>query len=378
MPRIADNEQRYARLLGTIAARERMLPLEPGAVAAIEDHAARLAGDTERLSTHMRRVTDLLREADDRAAAAGRAAIGRDDVGAAIDAQRRRASRIHERSLEEIARGTTLVATEGEAVGIANGLSVISLGEAAFGRPSRITASIRMGEGEVVDIEREVKLGGPIHSKGVLILAGFLGGRYGRERPLTVRASLVFEQSYGGVEGDSASLAEACALLSAIGDVPLRQAIAITGSLNQRGDVQPVGGVNEKIEGFFDVCLPRGLDGTQGVIVPAANVPHLMLREDVVAAARDGRFCVWAVATIDEALELLTALPAGERGADGCYPARSVNGRVEAGLAAMAERTREFALRPTAGDGAAVRLATAAGPHRRRRRGAPTPEGPGA
>ena len=217
------------------------------------------------------------------------------------------------------------------------------------------------------------ELGGPLHSKGVLILGGFLGARYGRERPLTVHASLVFEQSYGGVEGDSATLAETCALLSAVGAVPLRQAIAVTGSLNQVGEVQPVGGVNEKIEGFFDVCAPRGLDGSHGVIVPAANVAHLMLRADVVAAARDGRFSIWAVATVDEALELLTGMPAGERAADGRYPPDTVNGRVEAGLAAMAERAREFAARLP------DRPATGAGRGQRRRtRRAPAAEPGGA
>ena len=355
IPREPDTERQYAQLLGTVAVRDGLHPLEAGAVAGIIDQAARLAGDSERLSTHMRRLTDLLREADDHAGRAGHAAIAATDVDEAIEAQRRRASRIHERALEQIARGTILVATSGEAVGTANGLSVLSLGEVAFGQPSRITATVRLGEGEVVDIEREVHLGGPIHSKGVLILTGFLGDRYGRHRPLTVHASLVFEQSYGGVEGDSATLAETCALLSVVGDVPLRQSIAITGSLNQRGEVQPVGGVNEKIEGFFDVCAARGLDGTHGVIIPAANVPHLMLRRDVVDAVDSGQFAVWAVSTIDEALELLTGSEAGGRAADGAYPAASVNGRVEAGLAALADDARAFAAQAAAaGLGASV------------------------
>jgi lon-related putative ATP-dependent protease len=373
VPRAPGTEQQYAHLLGTIAAREQMRPLEPDAVAAMVDQASRLAGDSERLSAHMRRLTDLLREADHVAATAGRTTIVAPDIATAVDAGRRRASRMHERSLEQIGRGTMIVATSGEVVGVANGLSVISLGEVAFGRPSRITATVRLGEGEVVDIEREVNLGGPIHSKGVLILSGFLGSRYGRERPLTVHASLVFEQSYGGVEGDSATLAETCALLSAIGEVPLRQSIAITGSLNQRGEVQPVGGVNEKIEGFFDVCAARGLDGSHGVIVPAANVPHLMLRADVVEAARAGRFAVWAVAWIDEALELLTGLPAGERSTDGAYPADSVKGRVEAGLATMASRALEFSAREAAGATAAGAART--GTRRSRKRPAqPDPE----
>jgi len=348
VPRLPDTEQRYARLFGTIASRTGLRPFEPGAVAAIVDHASRLAGDAERLSTHMRRLTDLLREADDCAGRAGRERVSADDIERAIEARRRRASRIHERSLEEIARGTILVATTGEAVGMVNGLSVISLGEVAFGRPSRITARVRLGEGEVVDIEREVHLGGPIHSKGVLILAGFLGGRYGRRHPLSLHASLVFEQSYGGVEGDSASLAEACALLSATGEVPIRQSIAVTGSLNQQGEVQPVGGVNEKVEGYFDVCLGRGLDGSQGVILPHANLPNLMLRDDVVAAVREGRFSVWAVRSIDEAIELLTGMPAGVAGPDGGFPAGSVNGRVAAGLATFADAAKAFLTGPQA------------------------------
>lgn len=342
VPRTPEGERLYGRLLGAIAAREGLRPPDTDALCALVERAARLAGDANRLSVHMRRMSDLLREADDRAGRAGRDAITADDVRGAIAAAVRRAARIQERERDEIARGTILVATSGELVGVANGLSVIALGESMFGRPSRITARVALGGGEVVDIEREVTLGGPIHSKGVLILGGFLAGRFGRQRPLSLRASLVFEQSYGGVEGDSATMAETCALLSAIAEVPLRQGIALTGSLNQQGEAQAIGGVNEKIEGFFDICAARGLDGTHGVIIPAANVPHLMLRDDVVAAAADGRFRVWAVRTVDEALELLTGLPAGERDSDGCWPPDSVNGRVEAGLDGLAKAARAF------------------------------------
>jgi len=334
--RTADAEQEYARLLGTITRRTGLRPLDSGAVCAVIDRASRLAGDAERLSTHMRRVTDLLREADDHAAKSARDVVTADDIDAAVDARRRRSGRIHERSLADIARGTVLIPTTGQAVGTVNGLTVISLGETWFGRPSRITVSVRLGDGDVVDIEREVSLGGPLHSKGVLILGGFLGARFGRTRPLSLHASLTFEQSYGGIEGDSASLAELCALLSAIGGIPLRQGVALTGSLSQRGDVQPIGGVNEKIEGFFDVCAARGLDGSQGVIVPSLNAPHLMLREDVVAACRDGRFAIWAVHTVDEAMEVLSGLPAGEADADGTWPEASVNGLVADGLDSLA------------------------------------------
>jgi predicted ATP-dependent protease len=252
----------------------------------------------------------------------------------------RRAGRVRERLLEAIRREVLLVATDGQEVGQVNGLSVLSLGEHSFGHPVRITARARAGKGEVVDIEREVELGGPIHSKGVFILAGFLGARYAPEAPLSLSASLVFEQSYGPVEGDSASLAELCALLSALSGLPLAQALAVTGSVNQSGGVQAVGGVNEKIEGFFDACRERGTAEGQGVLVPAANVQHLMLRQDVVAAVGAGRFRVVPVESVDGAMELLTGVPAGERDERGAFPEGSVNGRVEARLAKLAESVR--------------------------------------
>jgi predicted ATP-dependent protease len=235
-----------------------------------------------------------------------------------------------------------MIDTAGARVGQVNGLSVLSLGGFSFGRPSRISARVRLGKGEVVDIEREVDLGGPIHSKGVLILAGFLGQRYARRRPLSLSASLVFEQSYGGVEGDSASMAELCAILSALAEVPIRQSLAITGSVNQNGDAQAIGGVNEKIEGFFDICRLRGLTGEQGVVVPQGNVRHLMLRANVVEAVAAGKFHVHAVRTVDEALALLTGVEAGERGADGEFPAGGLNRRIEDELAALAAQARSF------------------------------------
>jgi predicted ATP-dependent protease len=219
----------------------------------------------------------------------------------------------------------------------------MQLGGCSFGRPSRITARVRLGTGRVLDIEREVRLGGPIHSKGVLILSGFLGERYAAERPLSLHASLVFEQSYSGVEGDSASCAELCALLSAIGETPVRQSLAVTGSVNQQGQVQAVGGVTEKVEGFFDVCRGAGLTGEEGVLIPAANVRHLMLRRDVVEAVERGLFRVFPVETVDEALELLTGLPAGTRDATGEFPEGSLNRRVEARLVGFAEKVQAFA-----------------------------------
>jgi predicted ATP-dependent protease len=236
--------------------------------------------------------------------------------------------------------GIFRVETAGAVTSQVNGLSVAQIGETAFGWPSRITAQVRLGRGDVIDIEREVELGGPIHSKGVLILSGFLGGRFGRRRPLTLQASLVFEQSYSGVEGDSASMAELCALLSAIADVPLSQSLAITGSVDQLGRSQAVGGVNEKIEGFYDLCAARGLTGQQGVVIPAANVRTLMLREDVLAAVRAGTFRIYGIESVDEAIELLSGIPAGLDEGDGAYAAGTVYGRVRDRLDRFVELTK--------------------------------------
>jgi predicted ATP-dependent protease len=227
---------------------------------------------------------------------------------------------------------------------------VLSIGDFRFGRPTRITARVRMGTGKVVDIEREVELGGPIHSKGVLILSSFLSARYALSEPASLWASLVFEQSYGGVEGDSASSAELYALLSALAEVPLRQSIAVTGSVNQMGEVQAIGGVNDKIEGFFDICKARGLTGRQGVVIPAANVKHLMLRPDVVAAVREDKFHVYSVNTIDDGIEILTGRPAGRRDGDGRFSADSINALVEEKLLAYAKARRRFGV-PLGGTG---------------------------
>ena len=343
MPRDADSEMAYARLIAGIGRREYLRPLDRAAVARVIEHSARLADDSERITARIEAIADLMREADHLAGEAGSRTIGAADIEHAIDFQIRRASRLRERLQEEIRRGTFLIDSTGARIGQVNGLSVLQLGGFAFGRPSRISARIRLGKGEVVDIEREVELGGPIHSKGVLILGGFLGGRYGRDRPLAVSASLVFEQSYGGVDGDSASMAELCAILSALAGLPIRQGIAITGSVSQNGDAQAIGGVNEKIEGFFDVCRAAGLDGSQGVIIPNSHVKHLMLRADIVAAAAAGKFAVYAVGGVDEAITVLTGVAAGERDAAGAYPAATVNARVEATLATLVEQARRFA-----------------------------------
>lgn len=342
MERNPENDLLYARMIATKARQEGLRPFDRGAVARIIEHSARMAGDAERLSTHMLSITDLLREADYWAAKAGNSIVTAADVQRAIDEQIHRADRVRELVQDSIRRGMILLDTTGERVGQINCLSFVRLGSFAFGQPNRVTARVRLGRGEVIDIEREVKLGGPIHSKGVLILSGFLAARYALDHPLSLSASLVFEQSYSGVEGDSASMAELCALLSALAGVPIKQSLAVTGSVSQHGEAQPVGGINEKIEGFFDVCKDRGLTGTQGVIIPAANVQHLMLREDVVRAAEAGLFHIYPVETVDQAIELLTGLPAGERDAEGNFPPGSINYLVEARLIELAEKQRRF------------------------------------
>ena len=342
IPRSGETCLLYARLLGTLAKREGLAPLEQGAVARLLEEAARAAGDSGKLSARVLEGFDLVREAAFFAAERKSGAVAAEDVDTAITAQRRRTGRIRERVLEVIEQGTILIDTKGSRVGQVNGLAVLDVGRTMFGRPTRITAKVRLGKGEVVDIEREVDLGGPIHSKGVLILSAFLGARFALDHPLSLSATLVFEQSYGMIDGDSASCAEACALLSALADVPLKQSFAITGSVNQHGQVQAIGGVNEKIEGFFDVCAARGLTGGQAVIIPASNVRHLMLRDDVVAAVEERRFHVFAAETIDEALELLAGVPAGERDAKGAWTVGSVNAKVDARLVALAERRIEL------------------------------------
>lgn len=337
----------YARLIAGLVHREKLKPFDRTAVARILEHAARRAEDARKLSLHGGSLLDLLREAD-HWCRDGRTAVTGADVQKAIDGQIFRADRMRQRLLEEIQRGTLRIETESAVTGQVNGLSVLQLGGFSFGHPGRITARVRLGEGEVVDIEREVELSGPIHSKGVLILSGFVGERYAAEHPLSLLASLVFEQSYGGVEGDSASLAELCALLSAISGVPIRQSLALTGSVDQRGQVQAIGGVNEKIEGFFDVCAARGLTGDQGVLIPVSNVQHLMLRHDVVEAVRQKAFHLHPVATVDEALELLTGRPAGAPDVEGVYPEGSVNRCVADRLASFAETRKRFVQREEA------------------------------
>ena len=337
-----ENTRLYGRLIAALARRDNLLPLKADAVARVIEHGARLIGDSEKLTTRMRDIADLLREASFWAERDGAELVERRHVQHAIDAQIRRLDRLREELQEEILRNDLLIDTSGAKIGQINGLSVYGLGGFHFGQPTRITANVRVGDGQVVDIEREIELGGAIHSKGVLILSAYLGARYSAETPLSMHASLVFEQSYGGVEGDSASVAETCALLSALAELPIKQSLAVTGSVNQHGQVQVIGGVNEKIEGFFDTCKRRGLTGEQGVLIPKDNVKHLMLREDVVAAVRAGLFHVYPISTVDEAITLLTGVPAGERDARGRFPRNTVNYRVERRLQEFAQKREQM------------------------------------
>jgi lon-related putative ATP-dependent protease len=343
MDRNPESQQHYAHLIATLIRQEALHHFDRAAVARVIEHSGRLLGDGEKLLTHTRSLTDLLREADYWAVQQGHDTVSADDVQQAIAAGIYRVDRIREHINEEMQRGTLFIDTTGAKTGQVNGLSVIDLGNFMFGRPTRITARVRIGDKEVVDIEREVELGGPIHSKGVFILTALLGARYLPDRPLAMSASLVFEQSYSGVEGDSASSAELYALLSALADAPVKQSLAVTGSVNQHGEIQPIGGVNEKIEGFFDICRLRGLSGEQGVIIPAANVRHLMLREDVRQAVSAGQFAVYAVDTVDDGIELLTGVAAGQRDATGQFPAGSINRCVEETLSDFSEKLRAFA-----------------------------------
>ena len=335
-----ENCQLYAQMLATLAKNDGTRPMEPAAVAMLIEQAARHVGDREKLSTHMRTISDLLHESDYWASIDDSNLILANHVRQAIEQQIYRSDRIRQHVHEEIRRGTLLVDVDGNRVGQVNGLSVLSLGKFSFGRPSRITATARLGRGKLVDIEREVELGGAIHSKGVLILSSLLAARYAKDYPLSLSASLVFEQSYGMVDGDSASVAELCALLSTLADIPIRQGLAITGSLNQHGQAQPIGGVNEKVEGFFDVCNSKGLTGDQGVLIPASNEKHLMLRPDVVDAVTSGGFSLYGYTSIDEAISMLTGVEAGSRDASGAYPANTINFFVDGRLRELAERQR--------------------------------------
>jgi lon-related putative ATP-dependent protease len=335
--------QQYAAFIGTICHKDNLPHFDPFGVAKIVEYSARLISDRTKLATKFGEISDVIREASYWAQQSGHPLVSVVDVQRAIGEKVYRSNKMKERIQELIEDGTLLIDTTGEVVGQVNGISVISLGDYDFGKPSRITARTYIGGGGVISIDRESELGGPIHKKGTMILIGYLGGQFAEDTPLTLSASITFEQLYEGVEGDSAASAELYALLSSLADIPIRQELAVTGSINQRGQIQAIGGVNEKIEGFFDVCKLKGLTGRQGVIIPTSNIKNLMLREDVVASVEAGQFHIYGVSTIDEGIELLTGKEAGTRQPDGTYPEGTVYRAVQDRLREMAELARRYA-----------------------------------
>ncbi|MGE4505539.1 MAG: Lon protease family protein [Desulfovibrionaceae bacterium] len=337
-----ENVEQVSRLIKNVVDKEKLLPFTASGVARVIERSVRMAGRQEKLSTAFPVVADLLTEADWFARQAGAEAVDDAHVEAALEAKVYRANQIEERIQEMIDRGSIFVDTDGAVVGQVNGLAVYSMGDHMFGKPSRITAVTSVGKEGVINIEREAKLSGPTHNKGMLILQGFLRERFAQKMPIALAASIAFEQSYGGVDGDSASSTELYALLSSLSEIPLRQDVAVTGSVNQKGEVQPIGGVNEKIEGFYHVCKAKGLTGKQGVMIPRPNVKDLMLGKEVVEAVKAGTFHVWAVSTIEEGIEILTGTKAGTRNASGTLPKASVFGKAEAKLKDLAESLKAF------------------------------------
>lgn len=332
MDRNAENEIEYAKLIGSLSKKKQLRSLNRQAVARVIEYASRLADDAGKLTAHISSIGDLLREADYWARVSNSKQIGKNHIDQAIEAQIYRSDRIKKAMLEEIDKGTILMDVKGERVGQINGLVVYDFSRYSFGKPARITTQVRIGKGDFMDIEREISMSGPIHTKGVLILKSLISNRFAKHSPLSLSASIVFEQSYGGVDGDSASSTEYYCLLSAIANLPIKQSIAVTGSINQFGEIQPIGGVNEKIEGFFDVCAHDGLTGKQGVVIPRTNVDNLMLRADIVQAVEDGRFTIYAIDTVDDGIEILTGVKAGKADNKGNYPKGTVNYLVEESL----------------------------------------------
>ncbi|WP_147821503.1 Lon protease family protein [Salidesulfovibrio onnuriiensis] len=342
MDRSDDAVTQVARFVRSEVERQEIKPFDASGVAAILEESVRMSGRQEKLSTAFPQLSDIMSEADYFAEMAKVGTVSGDHVREALEAKKYRSNQIEERIQEMIDRGSLFVDTDGEVVGQINGLAVYSMGDYMFGKPSRITVETSMGKEGIINIEREAELSGPIHNKGMQILGGYLRRRFAQDKPLTLAASIAFEQAYGGIDGDSASSTELYALLSSLSGVPIRQYIAVTGSVNQKGEVQPIGGVNQKIEGFFMCCKHAGLNGKQGVMIPYPNIKDLMLREDVVDAVRSGKFHVWAVKTIDEGIEILTGKKAGERTAKGGYTRGSINDLVDKKLLGLAEGLRDF------------------------------------
>ena len=343
MDRNDSNEIEYAKLIGSLSNKKKLRSLNKQAVARVIEHSSRLADDSKKLTAHIASIGDLLREADYWARKSNSKQIGKKHIDMAIDAQIYRSDRIKQSMLEQIDDGTILMDIKGSKVGQINGLVVYNFSRFSFGKPARITVQARIGNGEFVNIERETNMSGPIHTKGVLILQSLIANRFAKNSPLSLSASIVFEQSYGGVDGDSASSTEYYCLLSAIANIPIKQNIAVTGSINQFGDIQPIGGVNEKIEGFFDVCKHRGLTGDQGVIIPRTNIGNLMLREDVINAVNEGKFHIYAIDNVDDGIEILTGIKAGKPNAKGEFPKGTINWQVKQSLDRLYELYAKYA-----------------------------------
>ncbi|MDD4895723.1 MAG: Lon protease family protein, partial [Atribacterota bacterium] len=336
------NIYQYSCFIKQLCERENLLPFDQSGIEGVIEYAVRLAGRKNKLSTHFNKLVDLLRESDYWAKRDRQKIIQKKHVNTAIKEKIERLNLIENKIQELIVQETLIIDTEGAVVGQVNGLSVYDLGEYSFGKPTRITAKTSMGRAGIINIEREADLSGKTHNKGVLILSGYFRSKYAQDKPLTISASICFEQSYSGVEGDSASSTEAYALISSIANIPIRQDIAVTGSINQKGEIQPIGGVNQKIEGFYDVCKAKGLTGTQGVIIPELNIPDLMLREDVVEAIKNGQFHLYSVKAIDQGIEILTGRKAGDRQKDGKFEKNSVNYLVDQKLLEFAVKLKEF------------------------------------
>jgi len=342
MDRTDKNIKDYASFVCTVCEEEGLQHLDSSALAKLAEHGARLAQDQDKLSTRFGEISDTIREASFYATQENARYVTGAHVKQAIEERFYRSNLIQERIREMIERGTLMIDVVGERVGQVNGLSVIDLGDISFGRPNRITASIGLGREGLIDIEREAKLGGPIHTKGVMILSGYLAEKYAQDKPLSLSARLVFEQSYSGVEGDSASSTELYAILSSLSALPIKQGIAVTGSVNQKGEVQAIGGVNEKIEGFFEICKAKGFTGDQGVIIPESNVKNLMLKEEVLESVKEDKFHIWSVETVDEGIEILTGTKAGQRKDDGTFEENTVNSLVDKRLRELSETFKEF------------------------------------
>jgi lon-related putative ATP-dependent protease len=342
MERNHENVEQYAAFICTLCQKEGLNHLDTTGVAAIVDYSSRLAADQNKLSTQFANVADVIREANFYAKEEGSQFISRVHVNIALEEKIYRSNMIQKKIEEMISKGTLLIDTDGEKVGQVNGLAVLSLGDYSFGKPSKITASIGVGKEGIIDIEREAQMGGPTHTKGIMILGGFLNGTYAGDKPLSLTARIGFEQSYSGVDGDSASSTELYAMLSALSGVPIKQYIAVTGSVNQKGDVQAIGGVNQKIEGFFEICEAKGMNGEQGCMIPHSNVQNLMLKDEVIEAVKEGKFHIWPVKTINEGIEVLTGVKAGEKKPDGSYEEGTINYLVQKRLTEMAEIIKEF------------------------------------